>query len=669
MSLYTNLKRRNVIRGAIAYAAFGWLIIEVGSVILPAFEAPGWMLQALIITVAAGFLPAMILVWRYDLTRGGVMEESAAEAVGQDSLFRGRRFDVIIIAVLALTIALLLAERLTLDTRDDDSVVLGVAVLPFDNLSTSPDDTFLAGGMHEEVLTRLTRIPELRVISRTTMERIDEADLPVPDIGQRLGVSHVLEGSVRRDGDRVRVTVQLIDAASDHHLWADNFDRALTDLFEVQSEIALAIAAQLSIELSPATMDAVTDITTVDPRAYNLYLQVIDEFRSSRIGGDPQLVRGLLEQAIDIDPDFLQAKVHLVGMLGRVGRYDPDGKAHARALRLLSEIQQRWPDHILTRRALGAYHYTVERDYEQALEEYQAVVAIAPSDIVAVVNLRNAYKRLDRREEFLYWARRAVELSPESRVVANELQLALLANGLLDEAADFTRASAERFPDDPSWEVDLAEQHLLLFADVDAYLAAAERLRERDRWGDLGSDLTWLYYRRDGMAMAEKHLDARRGDTYGMGAVMADEDYAHLLRLEGRAEEAQVAADRALAFVTSEFPLDQGGITGFPIANLELARVAATAGDRETAAAYRELVDIEDYRWIFLQALAECRVGQLEAMLGDPVSGWSRCEPYVGDPYLWVTGDFLRVSPYDQYLFGDAPAFRAFVGEDQSSGD
>jgi TolB-like protein len=611
----------------------------------------------------------MILVWRYDLTREGVMEESAAEAVGEDSLFRGRRFDVIIIVVLALTIALLLAERLTLESRDGDTFALGVAVLPFDNLSTSPDDAYLAGGMHEEVLTRLTRVPELRVISRTTMERIDDAGLSVPEIGQRLGVSHVLEGSVRRDEDRVRVTVQLIDATDDRHLWAKNFDRSLTDLFAVQSEIALAIAAQLSIELSPETVATVAETATVDPRAYVLYLQVIDEFRSSRGGGDLQVVRGLLEQAIEIDPDFLQAKALLIDVLGRDGRYDPDGSDHARALRLLNEIQRSWPNHILARRALGAYYYTVENDYERALEEYRAVIAVAPSDIVAVVNLRNAYKRLERREEWLYWARRAVDLSPESRVVAGELRLALVANGLFDEAVEFTHASATRFPDDPSWEVDLVRQHLYLFGDVDAFLAAAETLRDSDLWSDLGTDLTWIYYQRDGMAMAEKHLAARRSDSYDMGTAFADDDYAQLLRLEGRAEEAQVAADRALAFVTSEFPVDQGGMRGFPIHNLELARIAAVAGDRETAEAYLALVDIEDYQWIFLRAMAECRIGHLEAQLGNPVSGWSLCEPYADDPYLWVTREFLRVSPYHRWLFGDAPAFQAFIGAQDTAGE
>jgi len=666
MSFLADLKRRNVIRSAIAYAALGWLIIEVGSVVFPAFETPPWVLQALIIAVAAGFVPAMILAWRYELTAGGVMKEGAAEVAGEDSLLRGRRFDMVIIGVLILALALVLAERLTLGQRAGDELALGLGVLPFENLSTRDEDAYLAGGMHEDVLTRLTQIPDLRVISRTTMQRIGDTELTIPDIGERLGVSHVLEGSVRRDGDQVRVTVQLIDAASDQHLWAENFDRGLSDLFQVQSEIALAIAARLQIELSPDTIAGISEVPTANPEAYALYLRAINQIGSSRSGlAHTEAVIGLLEQATALDPDFLQAKAMLANSLGRkTAEGDAEGRYKARALRLVTEIRERWPDHVLARRALGHYYYTIERDYERALDEYQAVVAVMPSDIVAVVNLRNAYKRLDRREEFLYWARRAVELSPESLPLANEMQLALLANGLLDEVTEFTRASVIRFPKEDSWAVDLADQHLRLRGDVDAYLAAAEELKATAPpiWGALGTELTWLYYRRGGIALAEQHLDAQRGDPDGAAAPFADMDHALLLRLEQREEEAQAVADRALAHTVSRYPVEEGGYPWAP-ANLQLAEIAAVAGDRQTAEAYRGLVDASNYPWIWLRAEVECHNGIVDALLGDAVTGWSKCEPYAGDPYLWVTREFLQVSAYHQWLFGDAPAFQAFISE------
>lgn len=244
------------------------------------------------------------------------------------------------------------------------------------------------------------------------------------------------------------------------------------------------------------------------------------------------------------------------------------------------------------------------------------------------------------------------------------MQIALLANGLLDEVTEFTRASAIRFPEEDSWAIDLAEQHLRLRGDVDAYLAVAEEFKATapENWAALGDDLTWLYYRREGIALAEQHLDARRGDSYGGGAAFADMDHALLLRLEQRGEEAQVLADRALAYMVSEFPVEEGGYP-WPPANLQFAEIAAVAGDRQTTEAYRGLVDISNHRWVWLRASVECHNGLIDALLGDAVTGWSKCEPYAGDPYLWETREYLQVSPFHQWLFGDAPAFQAYISD------
>ncbi|MDX1401595.1 MAG: hypothetical protein R3245_06720, partial [Kiloniellales bacterium] len=289
MTLFSELRKRNVIRGAIAYAAIAWLVIEVGSVVLPAFGAPEWTLRGLIILLAVGVIPALVLFWRYEWTTEGVMTESDAEAVRTDSRLRSRRIDVAIIVVLGVALALVIAERLTLDVREPVSKAVGLAVLPFDNLSASDEDAYIAGGMHEELLSHLARVPDLRLISRTSVMRIAESGLTVPEIASRLGVSHVLEGSLRRDGNRVRISVQLIEAASDQHIWAENFERSLSDLFALQSDVALAIAAQLHRALSTEAIAAITETPTTDPRAYTLYLQAIDEIRSDRFGGDPEV--------------------------------------------------------------------------------------------------------------------------------------------------------------------------------------------------------------------------------------------------------------------------------------------------------------------------------------------------------------------------------------------
>ena len=659
MTLISELKKRNVIRGAIAYAALAWLITEVGSVVLPAFGAPEWALRGLIILVAAGFIPALILIWRYEWTPQGVMTETEAEAAGTDSKFRSRRIDIAVIAVLGVALALVIAERLTLDSREAVSTAVGLAVLPFDNLSASDDDAYIAAGMHEELLSNLTRIRDLRLISRTSMMRIAQASLTVPEMGQRLGVSHVLEGSLRREDDRVRISVQLIEAESDQHVWAENFERSMGDLFALQSDVALAIAAQLQRALSDETVAAIREVPTDNPQAYRLFLQAVAEFRTNRGFGtaEIQVMVSLLEQALALDPEFLQAKLLLAEMLGRSDEPGSD----ERALRLVTEIRQRWAGHVLAQRALGHYLYTVEADYAGALEAYQTVVAELPNDIVSVVNVRNAYKRLDRRDEYLYWSRRAVELNPESQIIANEHVLALLANRRLDEALEFTLASAARFPENDSWKKDAVRYKLDLFGDVEAYSEAGEKFRAEGDWAAL-EHWSWIYYARGNLDLALAHLEALRGDDYDIGSAIADMDAALILRLEGREEEAQALAERAYAHMAQavDWTPSRNDLSRSFI--FLVAQSAAIAGKTEETERLLTLADRQArHPFFWVEALADVEHAYLLAFMGDPEAGWALLEPWADDPYVWGTRAYFRASPREQYLFGEVARFQEFI--------
>lgn len=649
MGLFAELSRRNVIRGAIAYAAVGWLIIEVGSVLLPAFNAPAWMLRALIIVIAVGFVPAMILAWRYELTPDGLMEEDAAESAGQDSVLRGRRIDRVIIAVLALALAVVIAERITMGDRESS-----IAVLPFENLSVRDEDAYLASGMHAEILTSLSHVGEIEVIAGLEMRRIEELGLTISEIGERYDVDYVLDGSVRSEGDRVSIAVKLADVQSNKQVWAENYDRTRDNILNVQSEVALAIAAQLNIELEPGSRDDIIQIETDSPEAYTQFLRAIDELSSTRGGGDQEVMVELLEQAVALDPDFLQAKVFLANTYGRSG-----GEFDERALQLVTEIREQWPDHFYSNIAFGQYLYNVKRDYQGALDQFDSVVVAMPSDIVAVVNIRNAYKRLDRREQYLYWARRAQGLRPESSLHTNELVIALVANRKFNEAMALTRASESRFPDDDSWEILRIDQIFDLLGDVDAFLTAAKPLAADGRWAELQENLSFLLYEHEGLAAAEAHLEARRANVNGFGLAIADMDHALILRHAGRETESQAIADRALARTLEEFPLE-GSRAG--IGNLYFAQVAAVAGDRETAQAYRALApSTESFPWIFFRARVDCPYGELLAMLGDAEGGWARYAPYADDPYLCSSRAAMKASTFHRLLFQDAPAFREFT--------
>lgn len=337
----------------------------------------------------------------------------------------------------------------------------GVAVLPFENLSPDPDHAFFAGGMHEEVLTSLSHIDDLRVISRSSMQAVDEEALAVPEIGSRLGVSHVLEGSVRRSGDRVRVTAQLIDAATDDHLWAENYDRDLSDIFAIQSDIALAIADQLEVNLDPAAISQLEKQGTSDPAAYELYLEGRELLRQSPTSfRGPKEIREHLDQvgalfraAIEQDPEFAAAHAALSYALLSSLRHRSAEQAEAhyqeavefsrRAIRLDSNLAAGY----LT---LGkAYYFRGAGD--AAWEQFQLAADINPDD---PDTLRHKFLVLFNRGEhveLVQVARRAASVEPNLPGHQNRLGNAYRWLGYMDRAREAYRRAWEQIDSNPWW--------------------------------------------------------------------------------------------------------------------------------------------------------------------------------------------------------------------------
>ena len=338
MNLIRELKRRNVFRMAGLYLVGAWLLVQIASTLFPAFGVPGWALRGLVIVLALGFIPAVIFAWVFEFTPDGIKRDEEVAPGQSIAPQTAQRMNRLIIAGLMLALIYFGFDKFVLQHRreaaqvaptaqvtqpaaavvTETAVAPGVAVLPFENMSPDPDNAFFAGGVFEEVLTKLSKVPQLRVISRTSMEQIAKQNLSVSAIGKRLGVSHVLEGSVRRAGDQVRVTVQLIEASNDNHVWAENYDRKLDDVFAIQSEIALAIADQLKITLSKQLQSNLSDRPTKNQAAYDLYLRAVDERRVWRGAAGFRTMISLLEPAVAADPDFLRARVMLAEAYGRM---------------------------------------------------------------------------------------------------------------------------------------------------------------------------------------------------------------------------------------------------------------------------------------------------------------------------------------------------------------
>ncbi|MEM9303183.1 MAG: hypothetical protein AAGE01_13785 [Pseudomonadota bacterium] len=328
MGILAELRRRNVIRVAMAYLVLGWLLLQVGDVLFGLLELPGWSLRLLAALLALGFIPTVIFAWAFELTPEGIKREADVDRDSSITPATGRKLDFAIVGLLALSIGLFLTEDLWRSTgsapasqaaegmtepapaveapaRTDN---YSVAVLPFENMSPDPDNAFFAEGISEEILNLLAAVDALSVASRTSAFVYRDRDTPIPEIAAALDVRYVLEGSVRKAGNQVRITAQLIDAGSDRHLWSDTFDRNLDDIFAVQDEIAGAIGTALEIELLGRGGSEVA-AESVDPAVYTDYLRARHLLRQ-RTGPSIHEGNALLLQVVEAAPDF--ARGHAV---------------------------------------------------------------------------------------------------------------------------------------------------------------------------------------------------------------------------------------------------------------------------------------------------------------------------------------------------------------------
>jgi TolB-like protein/Tfp pilus assembly protein PilF len=329
LSLFAELRRRNVIRMAGLYLVGAWLVVQVAETLLPIFDTPGWVLKSLVVLLAIGFVPALVFSWVYELTPDGIRREGEVSPGQSIAPTTAQRMDRLILVALALVVLVVATDRFwprTAAPLQSPSVdasaqpvavameeaaaapVNSIAVLPFVNMSTDPGQDYFSDGISEEILNALVKVRGLQVASRTSSFGFKGQEaLGVPAIAEKLSVRHVLEGSVRRVGSTLRITAQLIDAKTDRHLWSESFDRPLTaeNVFAIQEEIATAIVAALEESLGVAEVGSVAlTHSTANLGAYDLYLRARALFLGRR---DLAQAEQWLEQALEQDPDFAKA--------------------------------------------------------------------------------------------------------------------------------------------------------------------------------------------------------------------------------------------------------------------------------------------------------------------------------------------------------------------------
>jgi adenylate cyclase len=324
MSFFDELKRRNVFRVAVAYGVAAWVLLQVADLVLDNVEAPGWVMDVFMLVVVLGFVVAVVVAWAYELTPEGIKKESEVDRSQSITNITGKKLDRVIILFLVLAVSVLLVERSMKPTQTmtTDAAATGqpaaagtetspsaaaepsIAVLPFVNMSADEEQEYFSDGIAEELLNLLVRVEGLKVASRTSSFVYKGENLNIPAIAGELKVDHILEGSVRKAGERVRITAQLIDVASDRHLWSDTFDRELTDIFAIQDEIANAIVGALKDELGVGLQAVSVESTTENLDAYDLYLKARGLFIARQ---DLAVANDLFRQATRLDPDFVLA--------------------------------------------------------------------------------------------------------------------------------------------------------------------------------------------------------------------------------------------------------------------------------------------------------------------------------------------------------------------------
>jgi TolB-like protein/Tfp pilus assembly protein PilF len=571
-NFFSELKRRNVYKVAVAYAVVAWLLLQALSILLPAFDAPPWVLRVFIAAIAAGFPLALLFAWAFELTPEGIKRTD--EVVPNQSIARktGRKLVTIIAGLAAIALILLLFQVVrsrsgarsalpaaaSASSSPSTPVISdkSIAVLPFENLSRDPDNAFFTDGVQDEILTDLAKIADLKVISRTSVMQYKTGQARhLRQIGQELGVSHVIEGSVQRATNKVRVNAQLIDTRTDAHLWAQTYDRDLSDVFAIQSEIAQAIADQLQARLSPNEKAAINKPPTTDVIAFDLYsrgktLLLTAQF-SAQTGAKFQQAADLLNQAVARDPAFFEAYRQLA--LAHESTYSLGLDHSAERLKMaeaaLQAAARLRPEAGETHLARAEFLYYCRRDYDGALAELEVARRTLPNDSRLFELTGYIWRRRGQREEGLRNLQRAVELDPRNSDLLQQISLSYEGLRRYSEQAGVLGRALAIKPDDVDTRVSLASVPLAQRAETGPLHQVLAEIHAKDPEAIKSVAHEWFtcaLAERDAAA-ANDALNALGTNNYGPDAVhfyrsFCDGLVARMTQDEAKARAAFTAA-------------------------------------------------------------------------------------------------------------------------------
>jgi TolB-like protein len=464
-NVLAELKRRNVYKVAVAYAVVSWLLMQIASQIFPFFEIPNWVVRMVVLLLVIGFPIALVIAWAFEVTPEGIKRTEAADAAGQRS--RGSAWIYVVLVGAALSISLFFVGRYTARNaapRQSEAVTnapgKSIAVLPLLNESGDPKDEYFSDGLSEELIAALAQISGLKVIGRSSSFRFKDRKEEPRSIGEKLGVSTLLEGTVRKQGDRVRIVAELINAADGIELWTRTFDRELKDIFAVQQEIARAVAESLRITLL-GSEEGSTQMATNSVEAHNAYLQALFHLQRRNLEDYDKAI-SYFDRAIELDPNYALAYAERAEAWTVIGdRSGQRSTAYPKARSDAETAASIAPSLAEAHAALGWVRAFTERKFTEGLRELQRAKELSPANPTANDLLARIIVYTGRIEDAERQARQAVELDPLSAAAHFNLARVLFYAGKLDEAEAAGRKMAELQPSAASshrWQILVAVQ-------------------------------------------------------------------------------------------------------------------------------------------------------------------------------------------------------------------
>src|SRR2546430_4708804 len=464
-NFFAELKRRNVYKVAVAYVVVAWLLFQAASILLPTFEAPNWVMKAFTVFLALGFILAVMISWAFEMTPEGMKRTAdiSADEVRSIPYWSKKKFAGFVIG-LAVIAAALLVFQLLRGSRSTSAVNVSnksIAVLPLLNESGNPQDEYFSDGLSEELIAALAQIRELKVIGRSSSFRFKDRKEEPRTIGEKMGVATLLEGTARKQGDRVRLVAELIDAADGIELWTRTFDRELKDIFAVQEEIAAAVASSLKVTLLGADERATTKSATKNTEAHNAYLQG-HFYLLRRNLEDYRRAIAHYDEAIRLDPNYAlvyaersEARIWIGDLSGQGKTELPKARSDAeRAVAIAPALAE-------AHAALGWGRFFAEWRFAEGLSELKRAKELAPANPNANDLLSRVIGYVGRLDEAEKQGRQAVALDPLTTAPQTNLARILWYQGKLDEADAVARKGAELQPNSASsrrWQVLVAIQ-------------------------------------------------------------------------------------------------------------------------------------------------------------------------------------------------------------------